>query len=308
MRLVTSLVEMRHLARELRGSSGAVALVPTMGALHAGHLSLIEKARAGGRALVVSIFVNPTQFGAGEDFNRYPRDLDRDLEKLQHSKPEVTFAPSAAEMYAPGFSTYVDPGPLAAQWEGASRPDHFRGVATVVLKLFNVINPEVAYFGQKDFQQTVVIRRMAADLDVGTRIAVCPTVREPDGLAVSSRNAYLNPEERKTAPILYRSLRRARELFQAGETQSAELLGALRRVVAEEPRMTLDYAAVAHPGSMEPVDEASAGMVVPVAARLGSVRLIDNVILGPAGAGDDDLISLSLNVASAHESLLDASK
>ena len=299
MRLVTLLDEIRALAADLRNQGRAVTLVPTMGALHAGHLSLMRRAREQGGALVVSIFVNPTQFGPGEDFDRYPRDLDRDLERLAHEQPEVVFAPPAEEMYPSGFSTFVHPGDLAARWEGASRPGHFPGVATIVLKLLNLINPDIAFFGQKDFQQGVVIRRMVADLDLGTRVVICPTVRAPDGLAVSSRNAYLNPEERKVAPVLYRSLRRARELFQAGESQSAELLGSLRAVVGEEPRMTLDYAVIAHPVSMEPVEKASAGMVTLAAARLGAVRLIDNFILGPAEAGDDELISLALNVANA---------
>ncbi|HXJ94397.1 MAG TPA: pantoate--beta-alanine ligase [Terriglobia bacterium] len=297
MRLVTSPTEMQALARNLRGEGRVVTLVPTMGALHVGHLSLMERARERGGALMVSIFVNPTQFGPHEDLERYPRNLERDLELMRPLEPDGVFTPGAGDMYPADFNTWVAPGSVATAFEGASRPGHFRGVATVVLKLLNVIGPEIAFFGQKDFQQVAVIRRMVADFDISTRIVMCPTVREPDGLAVSSRNAYLNPEERKAAPVLHRSLRRARELFHAGETRTAELLGALRTVVAEEPRMTLDYAAIAHPASMEAVDKASAGMVALVAARLGPVRLIDNLILGPAEAGDDELISIALNVS-----------
>jgi pantoate--beta-alanine ligase len=294
MHLVTSLAEMRAWARELRGSGAAVALVPTMGALHAGHLSLMEKARDEGYRLVVSIFVNPTQFGPSEDFNRYPRDLDRDLERLKAIQPDMVFAPSAEEMYPAGFSTYIDPGPLATQWEGASRPGHFRGVCTVVLKLFNIIAPDFAYLGQKDFQQTVVIRQMAADLNLPVAFVVCPTVREPDGLAISSRNAYLDAEDRQAAPVLYRSLYNARQMFRNGETRAAELFAALHAVIRGEPRAFLDYAAIVDSASLEPIQQVASGNVALLAARVGPVRLIDNLILGPAKATETELIELAM--------------
>jgi pantoate--beta-alanine ligase len=295
MRLVTSLAEMCALARELRGNGTAVALVPTMGALHAGHLSLMQRAREDGHRLVVSIFVNPTQFGPSEDFNRYPRDLDRDLERLQAVQPDVVFAPSAEEMYTPGFSTYVDPGLVASRWEGTSRPGHFRGVCTVVLKLFNLVAPEVAYFGQKDFQQVVIMRQMVADLNLAVRPVICPIVREPDGLAISSRNVYLNAEDRKAALALCRSLRSAQQMFHRGETRATELLAALHAVVRGEPRASLHYAAIVDSASLEPVQQVASGNVALLAARVGPVRLIDNLIFGPAGATETELIELAIH-------------
>jgi len=294
MRLVTSLAEMRAVARDLRRYGGPAGLVPTMGALHAGHLSLMQRARDEGHKLVVSIFVNPTQFGPSEDFNRYPRDLEGDLVRLDAVQPDIAFAPSAEEMYAPGFSTYVDPGLLAKQWEGASRPGHFRGVCTVVLKLFNIIEPEVAYFGQKDFQQVVITRRMVADLSSAVSVAVCPTVREADGLAISSRNAYLDTQDRQAAPVLHRSLCRAQQMFEDGETRTTELLAAIRHVIAGEARVSLDYAAVTDSVSLQPVQQVAPGNVALLAARIGAVRLIDNLIFGPEGAAATDLIELAM--------------
>lgn len=280
MPLLTSLAEMRRLARDLRGRGQVVALVPTMGALHEGHLSLVRRARADGGALVVSIFVNPTQFGPGEDLSRYPRNLDRDCELLAPFGPDAVFAPQASDMYPDGFDTRVEPGKAAQVLEGAVRPGHFGGVATVVLKLFSLIAPDAAYFGQKDFQQVAIIRRMVEDFNLSARIVVCPTVREPDGLALSSRNAYLDAEHRRAAPALYRSLVAARELFEAGETRVAALVDAMRAVIAGEPIVQLDYAAVVSEDSMQAVERAEAGNVALVAARVGPARLIDNVILG----------------------------
>ena len=299
MHLVISLAEMRALARDLRGQGGGVALVPTMGALHAGHLSLMQTARDEGHKLVVSIFVNPTQFGPSEDFNRYPRDLNRDLDRLQPVEPEAVFAPSAEEMYPTGFGTFVDPGAAAAQWEGASRPGHFRGVCTVVLKLFNVIAPEVAYFGQKDFQQVVIVRQMLADLNLAVRLVVCPTLREPDGLAISSRNAYFDAQDRQAAPVLYRSLCGAQQMFRAGETRAAELLAAVRMRIGREPRASLDYAAIVDSAALQPVRQATPGNVALLAARVGSVRLIDNLIFGPSDATEKELIELAIPEISA---------
>ncbi|HUI43732.1 MAG TPA: pantoate--beta-alanine ligase [Terriglobia bacterium] len=299
MRIVSSIGEMRTDARRLRRQGRVVGLVPTMGALHEGHLSLVRRAQSECDALVVSIFVNPLQFGPAEDYARYPKSLDRDLELLRPFGVEIVFAPEAAEMYPRGFGTHVEPGPVAEPLEGSARPAHFCGVATVVLKLLNLVEPEAAYFGQKDFQQVMVIRRMVEDLNVGTRIAVCPIVREPDGLALSSRNTYLNPEHRRAAPALYRSLRRAQELFETGEHCAATLLAEMRAVLESEPLAKPEYAAIVDPATMEAVDRVEPGMVALVASRVGAARLIDNLIFGPAGDSDDHLIELALSAAAA---------
>ena len=293
MRVISSVSEMQTLGCQLRTEGGAVALVPTMGALHAGHLSLMRRAAIDRRALIVSIFVNPFQFGPGEDYQRYPRNLDRDLELLRPVAPEAVFAPSETEIYPADFGTHVEPHPLAARLEGAFRPHHFRSVATVVLKLLNIVGPRVAYFGQKDFQQAAVIRRMTEDLNLRIRLVVCPTVREKDGLALSSRNAYLGTEDRQAATALYRSLNCAQELFRAGETRGAALVEAMRAVLEREPRVMPDYAAIVHANSMKDVELATPGTVALVAARAGTTRLIDNLILGPAGVSDEDLLELA---------------
>jgi len=293
MRLITSLSEIHSLTLELRKRAASIGLVPTMGALHEGHLSLVRHAQSDGSALVVSIFVNPTQFGPSEDYTRYPRSLDRDCEALAPFDPDIVFAPDASVMYPERFETYVTPGNIAQRFEGAVRPGHFRGVATIVLKFLNLVTPDVAYFGQKDFQQTAVLRRMIADFNLATRVVTCPTVREPDGLALSSRNAYLGPEGRRAAAVLYRSLGRARELFHGGETQADALVAAMRAVLEAEPRAKIDYAAVVRPDTLEPPAQITPGCVALVAARVGPARLIDNVILGPAGASDEELIELA---------------
>jgi len=294
MRLITSLSEIRSLTLDLRKRAAPIGLVPTMGALHEGHLSLVRRAKSDGAALVVSIFVNPTQFGPSEDYTRYPRNLDGDCEALAPFDPEIVFAPKASAMYPEAFETYVTPGNVAERFEGAIRPGHFRGVATVVLKLLNLVALDVVYFGQKDFQQTAVLRRMIADFNLGTRVVICPTVREPDGLALSSRNAYLGPEDRRAAVVLYRSLSRARELFHGGETQADALAAAMRAVLDAEPRAKIDYAAVVRPDTLESPAQITPGCVALVAARVGPARLIDNLILGPAGASDEDLIKLAI--------------
>lgn len=293
MRLVTSLSDIRSLTQDLRRRGGPIRLVPTMGALHQGHLSLVRRARADGGALVVSIFVNPAQFGPSEDYTRYPRTLDRDCEALAPFEPEAVFAPEAPAMYPKGFDTYVEPGGVAEDFEGALRPGHFRGVATVVLKLLNLVGPNVAYFGQKDFQQTAVLWRMTSDLDMGTRLVICPTVREPDGLALSSRNTYLGADDRRAAPVLYRSLGRVRELFHSGEDHAEALVAAIRADLDAEPRAKIDYAAVVQPDTMKPVTQVTPGCVALVAASVGPARLIDNLIFGPPGASDEELIDLA---------------
>jgi pantoate--beta-alanine ligase len=293
MRLVTSIDEIRSLTLDLRRAGRAVSLVPTMGALHEGHLSLVRRANADGGAVIVSIFVNPAQFGPSEDYIRYPRDLDRDCASLAPLAPHAVFAPEPAAMYPAGFETYVEPGTVAKGFEGAVRPGHFRGVTTVVLKLLNIVRPDVACFGQKDFQQTAVLRRMVRDFNLETRILICPTVREPDGLALSSRNAYLGAEDRRAAPVLYRSLCRARELFHGGETQADALTAAMRAVLEAEPRAKIDYAAVVRADTLEAPGQVTPGCVALVATRIGPARLIDNLILGPAGASDEELIAIA---------------
>lgn len=287
MRLITTIAEMRRFSRACRAGGRRLGLVPTMGALHDGHLSLVRRAQSQCDAVAVSIFVNPTQFGPSEDLARYPRDLDQDLAKLKALSPDVIFAPTAEEMYPRGFSTFVDPGEIATRLEGAARPGHFRGVATVVLKLFNIVAPGAAYFGQKDFQQTAVIRHLAADLNLGVRVVVCPTVREPDGLAMSSRNAYLSAEDRKAATVLHRALQHAEALARSGEIDALVVIGEMCRMFAAEPRAELEYAAVVEPEGLRPVERVAPGAVALVAARVGPARLIDNLIFGQSGGGDE---------------------
>ncbi|MBX6341415.1 MAG: pantoate--beta-alanine ligase, partial [Thermomicrobiaceae bacterium] len=251
-----------------------------MGYLHAGHLALVERARGENDRVVVSIFVNPTQFGPQEDFNRYPRDLERDLALLREARVDAVFAPSVAEMYPPGFATYVEVGGVTERLEGAARPGHFRGVATVVTKLFNIVQPDRAYFGQKDAQQLVVIRKMVADLAIPVEVVAVPTVREPDGLALSSRNVYLSPEERRAAVALSQGLFAARDRFQAGERDAEALRETVRARVAREPLVRLEYVSVADPETLEELSTVGDRALVSLAARVGATRLIDNVLLG----------------------------
>ena len=258
-RWITTLSEMKSFTADVRSQAKSLALVPTMGALHEGHLSLVRQAKKECDVVVVSIFVNPTQFGPAEDFARYPRSPEKDLELLRSLKVDAVFAPSSTEIYPAGFATFVDPGPIATVFEGAIRPGHFRGVATVVLKLFNIVSPDMAFFGQKDFQQVVVIRRLVEDLNLPVRIVVCPIVREADGLAKSSRNVYLNAEDRKAALVLSRSLKRAEEMAQAGEGDAEKLLEEMRKTFDAEPRVQLDYAAIVNPATLEPVAQVIPG-------------------------------------------------
>lgn len=265
------------------GTDGPIALVPTMGALHAGHLSLIERARGLCDTVIVSIFVNPTQFGPNEDFRRYPRDLERDLELCESYGVRLVFAPDTDVMYPGGDPVItVDPGPLGNRLCGEFRPGHFRGVLTVVAKLLSLTNPDWAVFGRKDFQQSVLIRRMAEDLDFGVRIEVAPTVREADGLALSSRNAYLSEDERADALGLWMALSAAGELYKAGETRAAALLERIREVVAEHHHLQLQYAELLHPETLAPAVTAEDGSVAAMAAFCGKTRLIDNIVLGQA--------------------------
>ncbi len=278
--VVTRVAELRRQVLAWRAAGETVGLVPTMGALHAGHLSLVARSAAECRRTVVTVFVNPTQFGPGEDFSRYPRQLERDLEALRATPTDVVFAPSVAEVYPTGHATFVDVGPIGQLWEGAIRPGHFRGVATIVLKLFNAGPVDRAYFGQKDYQQSVVIRRMVADLNLPIAIRVCPTVREPDGLALSSRNAYLSADERERATALVGSLRLAAELARGGERNAERIAAEMHRMVESVPGVVLDYAAVVDPDTLETLGRLDGRAVALIAARIGSTRLIDNEFLG----------------------------
>jgi pantoate--beta-alanine ligase len=282
----------------LRAGAAPLVLVPTMGALHAGHLALVDHARSRG-PVVVSIFVNPTQFGPGEDFDAYPRDLARDLALLRDRHVAAVYAPAASDLFPPGERVMIAPGPAARGLCGAARPGHFRGVLTVVAKLFGLFTPDVAVFGQKDFQQAALIRRMVADLDYGVQVEIAPTVREADGLAMSSRNVYLSAAERERALLLPAALTRASRLWDAGEGD-AEVLRAAMRSGIRADGVVLEYAEVVDPQTLERLSRVYTGAVCAVAARIGATRLIDNVALGvgaqPAGiavggfqgAGRDD--------------------
>ncbi len=269
---------------EVRGwresAHGSVGLVPTMGCLHKGHLSLVRRARSENDAVVASLFVNPTQFGPAEDFSRYPRDLQRDQSLLESSGCDLLFAPSVEEMYPAGSETHVEVGSVAARLEGERRPGHFRGVATVVLKLLGVVKPTRAYFGQKDAQQLVVISRMVRDLDVAVEIVGCPTVREADGVAMSSRNSYLNEDERRAAPVLYHALLAARTRFESGERRADELRAAMLHVLAAEPRAQTDYVSVADPATLLELQTVTGPALLSLAVRIGPARLIDNLRIG----------------------------
>ena len=291
-RVVTGIAEARTVRRRVREAGRTVAFVPTMGALHEGHLSLVRRARALGDEVWVSIFVNPTQFGPGEDFDRYPRELEADLERLDGEGVAVVFAPSTAEMYPEPPAVTVGFGGLENVLCGASRPGHFAGVGLVVLKLFNVVAPEAAVFGQKDAQQAVLILRLVRDLDLPVRIDVAPTVREPDGLAMSSRNRYLAPADRAAAPTLYRALLAGREAVASGETDPAVVARAVTEVLDAEPRLEVEYAACVDPWTLHPPARVTGPVLLAVAARLGPARLIDNVLASPGGAHPATLTEL----------------
>jgi len=282
MIVCTSPAEMQSICRGLRNSPApALGLVPTMGALHAGHLSLIAAARAECDSVAASIFVNPTQFGPNEDFASYPRTFDEDCSKLEAAGVHVLFAPSATGMYPPGNTTFVDPGDIATRLDGESRPGHFRGVATIVARLFHIVAPDRAYFGQKDAAQVAVLRHVVRDLNIPVHIAVCPVVREPDGLALSSRNRYLSPDERRRALILSRALAAAESLTRTGETSAETLRAAMLAIFATDPETVVDYAAIVDPDTLLPIADTSQGALLAVAAWIGTTRLIDNLLLQP---------------------------
>jgi len=266
----------------LRGELAApVGFVPTMGFLHDGHLSLVRRARAECASVVASIFVNPSQFAPSEDLADYPRDLNRDVNLLEDAGTDLVLAPPVEAVYPEGYDTWVTVERLTERLEGASRPTHFRGVATIVAKLFNLVRPERAYFGQKDGQQALVLRRLIRDLDFDIDLVVCPTVREPDGLAMSSRNAYLTPEERKAAAILYRALQHAEALYANGERNASKLRGEMEKLLRTEPLARPDYVSVADTEDLTELDTVDRKALASLAVRIGKTRLIDNTVLPP---------------------------
>lgn len=269
------------MSRTVRGRGKRLALVPTMGALHEGHLSLVRAARAKSDVVAVSIFVNPTQFGPSEDFTRYPRNLEKDCKLLESEGVDAVFAPSAEEMYGSAATTWINVEGLSERLCGQSRPGHFRGVATVVAKLFNIVEPDVAFFGQKDAAQVAVIKRMVLDLNIPVQIEVCPIVRESDGLALSSRNAYLSPDDRKMALVLHASLQRAQKLFDDGERDATKIAAEAKKAFVWQPAVKLDYLEIVDPDSLEPLTAIDKRSLVAVAAFVGNTRLIDNILLEP---------------------------
>jgi len=279
LRLIETVVDMKAACRAATHAGEKLGLVPTMGALHEGHMSLVRASKAGCDVTAVSIFVNPLQFGPSEDFEKYPRTFDRDSAMLRDSGVDLLFLPSVAEMYPASARTYIDVEALSSKLDGGSRPGHFRGVATVVCKLFEIVRPDRAFFGQKDAAQVALLRKMARDLNMDVEIIVCPIVREADGLAMSSRNAYLSPEQRKQALVLCRLLQRVKAAVEAGETSAAKLAEAGVGEIAREPGAKLDYFAIVDPDTLEPVEKVVPRTLVAVAAWVGTTRLIDNMVL-----------------------------
>jgi pantoate--beta-alanine ligase len=283
MLILTSAAEVTAVSKEARHAGKRVGFVPTMGALHQGHLSLVRTARAQADVVITSVFVNPTQFGPTEDFGKYPRDAEKDSAMLAAEKCDYLFLPLVDEMYPPGATTWVNVEGLSEKLDGHSRPGHFRGVTTVVAKLFNIVQPDFAFFGQKDAAQVAIINKMVRDLNFDVRIVVCPIVREADGLAMSSRNAYLNPDQRKQALVLYRALMRVQTLADRGESNSARLKVAGEQVMAEEAAVKPDYFGIVNRDTLDPIADISGGALVAVAAYVGGTRLIDNVVLTGKG-------------------------
>jgi pantoate--beta-alanine ligase len=279
MRIITAIAEMQSAAHELR-RSGTLALVPTMGALHAGHLSLIDAAKRDCAHVAASIFVNPLQFGPNEDFNRYPRTFEADCAALTAAGVDILFAPSAETLIPDGATTFVEVGGISDRLDGAHRLGHFRGVATIVAKLFHIVAPDCAYFGQKDAAQLAVLRAMVRDLNFPVELVACPIVREPDGLALSSRNRYLTAEQRIRATILHRSLDAAADLHARGERNSQALIATMLRIFATEPTVVVEYVALVDPDTLLPLSDTTSGALIAVAARLGETRLIDNHLIG----------------------------
>lgn len=276
MEVIETINEMRRLRRRL---TGPVGLVPTMGYLHAGHLALVKQARTENSSVVVSIFVNPTQFGPQEDFKQYPRDTRRDLALLEKEGADIIFMPSLAEMYPTQFDSWVEVGKVTARLEGAARPGHFRGVTTVVAKLFNIVRPTRAYFGQKDAQQSIVIKKMVVDLDMNLEIVTSPTVREPDGLAMSSRNTYLDSEQRQAALVLYQALSLAKQLWSQGEKDTERIRREMTALIKKQPLAAIDYVSITDTETLDELETVKPPALVSLAVRIGKTRLIDNVVL-----------------------------
>jgi pantoate--beta-alanine ligase len=288
--IVRTIAWMKEIARRARAEGGIIGLVPTMGALHEGHTSLIARAKKECSPLIASIFVNPKQFGPNEDFAKYPRAFESDSEKLKQAGVDALFAPEAAEIYPKDFSTYVQVEGLSERLEGRSRPGHFRGVATVVMKLLQIVQPHRAYFGRKDAQQARLITQMARDLNLDSEIVACPIVREPDGLALSSRNVYLNPDERKASTVLYRALEAAKGEFARGVRDALQLKDILRRTLGKERLAAVDYAEIVDAESFEPILRVNKACYVLLAVFFGKTRLIDNLYVEPESLDSDDLV------------------
>ena len=276
MKVIETIDEMKRLRHKL---AEPVGFVPTMGYFHEGHLALVRRARAENPSVVVSIFVNPTQFGPQEDFNNYPRDPQRDLALLEKKQVDIVFMPSVAEMYPPQFNSWVEVSQVTERLEGASRPGHFRGVTTVCAKLFNIVQPTRAYFGQKDAQQAIVIRKMVADLNMNLEIVTLPTVREPDGLAMSSRNTYLNPEQRQAAIVLYHALGLAQKLWSQGEKDAQTIRQQMTALIQKQPLANIDYVTIADTETLDELDRVKPQALVSLAVKIGKTRLIDNIVL-----------------------------
>jgi pantoate--beta-alanine ligase len=288
--IIRTIAWMKEMARQARAESRIIGLVPTMGALHQGHTSLIARAKQECSPLIASIFVNPKQFGPNEDFAKYPRMFESDREKLEQLSVDALFAPEAAEIYPKDFSTYVHVQGLSERLEGRSRPGHFRGVTTVVMKLLQIVQPHRAYFGRKDTQQARLIAQMARDLNLDSEVVVCPIVREPDGLALSSRNVYLNLEERKAATVLYRALEDAKRELSAGVRDALHLQAVLQRRLQSERLAAVDYVEIVDAESFEPIARIGKACYVLLAVFIGKIRLIDNLFVEPNSAGSDDLL------------------
>ncbi len=280
MEIAETIECVRALVKAAREKGGTIGLVPTMGALHAGHASLINAAVADGHLVVVSIFVNPTQFGQGEDFNKYPRPIEADLQICREHKVDVVFVPTAEQMYGGATLTWVNVEKITDPLCGQFRPGHFRGVTTICAKLFNIVGPDVAYFGQKDAQQAIVVKRMVADLNMPLKIVVCPTVREPDGLAMSSRNRYLTDRQRRDAACIYRALQQAQKMVASGVTDCPEIIAGMRDIISKTPSATkIEYINIVDPDTLESVKKITGGVLIAAAVRFGSTRLIDNILL-----------------------------
>ncbi len=285
-KLFRTVAELREFLGPFRREGKRIGFVPTMGALHEGHLSLVRACRAECDCTVVSIYVNPTQFGPQEDFARYPRDLTRDMELLARERVDVIFAPDDVEMYPAGFNTWVEVRGVSEPLEGQCRPGHFRGVATVVVKLFNIVQPDATYFGAKDYQQSLVVRQLIRDLNLPIELKVLPTVREPDGLAMSSRNTYLSPEARRRATVLWQSLQLAQRLVEQGERDCRVLKAKMEELISSVSAAEVDYVALVDPETLAPVSRVERATLAAVAVRLEGTRLIDNLLLRPQGSAE----------------------